>query len=466
MEASPSLAGQIESRAGASPVRTPVKPAWLRLRIVVCIIGIDLMSIGLGIGMAALLRHIFLGSPNPGILLGTVVPVHVIVAANSHAYSLKRVINAPFLGAKLGLKSLAVAAALTIFTAFSFKASEDISRWVTIIGLIFSGIVMALGRYFFLRHFATFMDSPFITLVIREDGTPCVSTDGQVLTPDEIGIDPDRHDPLMYDRLAKRLQFADRVIVACRPERRTAWAHALKGTNLQSEILVPELAALSPIAIDRLGRDATMVVATGPLELSDRVVKRAFDIVIASILLWLLLPLLIGVAIAIKLDSRGPVLFRQPRIGRGNKIFEILKFRSMRVEDGDSGGHRSTARDDERITRVGRWIRSSSIDELPQLYNVLRGHMSIVGSRPHALSSRAANKLFWEIDSRYWHRHAAKPGLTGLAQIRGYRGATMIEEYLTNRLQADLEYLDNWSLWRDIVVVFLTLRVLLHRNAF
>ncbi|MBW4330275.1 sugar transferase [Stakelama sp. CBK3Z-3] len=270
----------------------------------------------------------------------------------------------------------------------------------------------------------------------------------------------------MYDRLAKRLQFADRVVVACRPERRTAWAHVLKGANIQSEILVPELAALAPIAIDRHGPDTTVIVSAGPLELGDLIAKRAFDLMTASILILIFLPVLIIVPIAIRLDSRGPVLFRQPRIGRGNEIFEILKFRSMRVEEADAAGHRSATRGDDRITRVGRFIRSTSIDELPQLFNVLRGHMSIVGPRPHALSSRAADKLFWEIDSRYWHRHAAKPGLTGLAQIRGYRGATMVEADLTNRLQADLEYLDNWSLWHDIVLIFLTLRVLLHRNAF
>src|SRR3546814_13408532 len=108
----------------------------------------------------------------------------------------------------------------------------------------------------------------------------------------------------------------------------------------------------------------------------------------------------------------------------------------------------STARGDKRMTRVGAVIRKTSIDELPQLFNVLKGDMSIVGPRPHAPGSRAADKLFWEIDSRYWCRHATKPGLTGLAQVRGYRGATHHEDDLVNSLHSDLEYLDHWSIWR------------------
>lgn len=118
------------------------------------------------------------------------------------------------------------------------------------------------------------------------------------------------------------------------------------------------------------------------------------------------------------------------------------------------------------MTRVGAFIRKTSIDELPQLINVLKGDMSIVGPRPHPLGSRAANKLFWEVDDRYWHRHAAKPGLTGLAQVRGYRGATRLEADLTDRLHADLEYLDTWSIWRDLLIIFMTFRVLVHRNAY
>jgi lipopolysaccharide/colanic/teichoic acid biosynthesis glycosyltransferase len=172
------------------------------------------------------------------------------------------------------------------------------------------------------------------------------------------------------------------------------------------------------------------------------------------------------VAIAIKLDSKGPVFFLQPRVGRGNRIFLTYKFRSMRADMADAAGNKSTSRDDDRVTRVGHFIRKTSIDELPQLFNVLRGEMSLVGPRPHALGSLAGNELFWEVDERYWHRHASKPGLTGLAQIRGYRGETREREDLANRLHADLEYLHGSTIWRDISILITTLRVIVHRNAY
>ena len=176
--------------------------------------------------------------------------------------------------------------------------------------------------------------------------------------------------------------------------------------------------------------------------------------------------MLLVVAVAVKLDSRGPVFFRQQRVGYGNRLFLMYKFRSMRVETSDLKGGRSASRDDDRITRVGRIIRATSIDELPQLLNVLRGEMSVVGPRPHALGSLAGDQLFWHVDARYHHRHACKPGLSGLAQVRGLRGATHKREDLVSRLQADLEYLNNWSIWRDILIMLSTVRVIVHRNAY
>ncbi len=156
----------------------------------------------------------------------------------------------------------------------------------------------------------------------------------------------------------------------------------------------------------------------------------------------------------------------QRRLGRGNRFFNMYKFRSMRKAEADRDGNRSTGREDDRVTRVGRIIRRTSIDELPQLVNVLLGDMSLVGPRPHAIGSQAGNKLFWEVDERYWQRHSLKPGMSGLAQIRGLRGATEHESDLASRLQADLEYLEGWTIWRDVRIVLLTLRVLVHREAY
>jgi lipopolysaccharide/colanic/teichoic acid biosynthesis glycosyltransferase len=200
---------------------------------------------------------------------------------------------------------------------------------------------------------------------------------------------------------------------------------------------------------------------------ADTHLKRRLALLVLLLLgLIALAPLLLLVALAIRLEDGGPVLFAQRRVGRGNRFFLVFKFRSMTVARQDPDGETSTRRDDNRVTRVGRWIRRTSIDELPQLLNVLKGEMSIVGPRPHALGSQAGEKLFWEVDDQYWTRHALKPGLTGLAQVRGLRGATDHESDLARRLSSDLEYLSGWSIWRDLAIVFATLKVLIHHKAY
>ena len=138
----------------------------------------------------------------------------------------------------------------------------------------------------------------------------------------------------------------------------------------------------------------------------------------------------------------------------------------MYANSGDLYGDRSASRDDDRVTRVGRFIRKTSIDELPQLLNVLRGDMSLVGPRPHALGSLAGNDLFWQASKQYWLRHALKPGITGLAQIRGFRGATQNVDDLEQRVRCDLEYLTNWSIGHDLMILLKTLRVVVHKNAY
>lgn len=453
---------------GSAPGATTWQPrsGALRLRILAALIAIDLICMALGFGAAVVLREALLGGTDWFLLLPTMPLVYLLAAANSYAYSAANLQN-PLRAVRRGVRALTLAVTAAVFIAFSLKTSDNFPRFVTGVGFVLSAGLMAVARYTFVRHLEAIVGgNPFSVVLIRDGDQPVPPGHFSVLLAADTGFDPDAHDPVMYDRLARSLQGAYRVVVACSAERRATWAHALKGINIQGEIIVPELAALAPLGVGHHGDTPTMVVATGPLGLMERAVKRSFDLAVAGIALVLLAPLLVAVAIAVKLDTPGPVFFRQVRIGRGNEMFRMLKFRSMRAEQTDGAGHRSAARDDDRITRVGRFIRSTSIDELPQLFNVLQGNMSIVGPRPHALGSRAADKLFWEVDQRYWHRHSAKPGLTGLAQIRGFRGATLEEVDLANRLQADLEYLENWSIWRDLKILALTVRVILHRNAF
>ena len=243
---------------------------------------------------------------------------------------------------------------------------------------------------------------------------------------------------------------------------------ALKGAGVHTEVtsdFMNEIGALGVVRRDDIGL-VTLLVATGPLGLRARFMKRALDIVVSLAALIVAAPILLLAALAIKLEDGGPVLFRQRRIGRRNQLFSIYKLRTMSVNGSDADGHKSTSKGDARITRVGNFLRKTSIDELPQLFNVLKGDMSLVGPRPHAIGSLAGEKLFWEVDQRYGHRHSLRPGLTGLAQVRGFRGATDREDDLSKRLQADLEYLSGWTIWRDVGILLATARVLVHDRAY
>lgn len=436
------------------------------MRMVVGLLSLDLLCIVLSFWFAAMIRDYLLGSSNWTFVLSVVLPLYVVSAVNANAYAAGNVQN-PFRAIGKGLQAFFIAICAAIFMAFALKTTDTFPRLIVSIGSAFAVVTLSIGRYVFTRHMSRIIGgNPFSILLLRDGNCPIPPGTFSIVMATDTAFDPDSHDPLMYDRLAKSLNHADRVIVACAPQRRVAWAHALKGANIQGEIFVPELDLLAPLGMATLGTTQTVIIANGPLGLIDRSVKRAFDLILAGMGVISMLPLFVIVAILIKLESPGPIFFTQTRIGRSNQMFRLIKFRSMRVEDADDTGHRSTEREDSRVTRVGRFIRRTSIDEVPQLLNILWGDMSIVGPRPHALGSRAANKLFWEVDRCYWHRHAAKPGLTGLAQVRGYRGATLMEADLQNRLYADLEYINNWSVWHDLKIIAMTFRVLLHKNAF
>ena len=170
--------------------------------------------------------------------------------------------------------------------------------------------------------------------------------------------------------------------------------------------------------------------------------KKLLDLGGATAGLVLLAPLLTGIAVAIKLTSSGPVLFRQQRYGLNGKPFQVLKFRTMRIDMCDPSGVTQTVADDPRVTMVGRFLRRSNFDELPQLINVLKGEMSLVGPRPHVPGMLAAGVPYETFDGRYMERHCVRPGLTGLAQVKGYRGETRDEHAARMRLEYDLKYID------------------------
>ena len=204
-----------------------------------------------------------------------------------------------------------------------------------------------------------------------------------------------------------------------------------------------------------------------PVSGSAELLKAAEDRVLGSLLLLMLAPLMLLIALAIKLDSRGPVFFRQTRYGFNNHLIRVWKFRTMYHHMTDVAGSVLTQRDDPRVTRVGRFLRRTSLDELPQLLNVVTGEMSLVGPRPHALQAKAGELLYQDVMHHYAARHRVKPGLTGWAQVHGWRGETDTPEKLTRRVEHDLYYIDHWSLLLDLQILLRTARVVLgDKNAF
>ena len=399
-------------------------------------------------------------------LLVITLPLYGAAAFAANAYAVPVLLDS-FESMRRGLKALALSLTAAVFVFFLLQAGAVMSRIAWLLAAGFAVLGLAAARWFIARNATEILGGDAFDVVVIADGVAGYPDGGCTLFVDSAdGLDPHDPNPAVFDRLGRLLEHADRVVIACPPERRLAWAAAMQGANLQAEVIAPELATLRPLGIAQHHGNPTMIVAQSPMSWRDRMIKRGFDLAVAgSLLLLAALPML-AIAITIRRSSPGPALFRQPRIGRRNQQFEILKFRTMHVATGDVAGHRSAARNDERITALGRWLRATSADELPQLINVLRGEMSVVGPRPHAVGSRAGEQLFWEADHRYWHRHAIKPGLTGLAQVRGFRGATPDGIDLANRLQADLEYRSNWSIWKDIVILLRTAPVLLHRNAY
>lgn len=197
-------------------------------------------------------------------------------------------------------------------------------------------------------------------------------------------------------------------------------------------------------------------VFTKPLDGWNNVIKWIEDKVIAVLATILLIPVFAVIAVAIKLDSPGPVLFRQKRLGFNNKLIDVYKFRSMYHDRRDENAEKLATKDDPRVTRVGHFLRRSSLDELPQVLNVLRGNMSIVGPRPHATRAKAAGKLYQEVVAEYAVRHKIKPGITGWAQVNGWRGETDTEEKIRRRVECDLYYMENWSLFFDLYIILRT----------
>jgi Undecaprenyl-phosphate glucose phosphotransferase len=222
-----------------------------------------------------------------------------------------------------------------------------------------------------------------------------------------------------------------------------------------------------PRSYSYIGAVPMLDIFDKPINDWDSVAKRAFDIVFSLLGIVLFSPVMLATAIAIKLDSKGPILFKQKRHGFNNEEIEVYKFRSMYADKSDPTAKKTVTKNDPRVTRVGRFIRKTSIDELPQFFNSLFGSLSLVGPRPHAVAAQSHNLLYNEVVDGYFARHKVKPGVTGWAQINGWRGEMDTNEKIRKRTEYDLDYIENWSMLFDLKILFLTpFRLLNTENAY
>jgi Undecaprenyl-phosphate glucose phosphotransferase len=362
--------------------------------------------------------------------------------------------------------------------SFTLKISEELSRG-SILGLAITAPALILGQRFLLKRAMLailkngWLKRPKIVL-IAQDPKATYASDDMLRVYEVVGtyVLPPTSEAIR--------QVLAKIVSAARGSNAVSEIHLAVDWNRWSDMkqVLAELRAL-PVPV-RLIADATarqilqypqqklgLVVSFElqrvPLTAGERAVKRAFDITVATLGLLAIAPFLLVVSLAVLLESPGPVLFRQARGGFNGRAFHILKFRTMRVmEDGPMITQATL--NDRRLTRIGRWLRRSSVDELPQLINVLRGDMSLVGPRPHALAHDAQ---YSSLISNYPYRHHVKPGITGWAQVNGFRGETARVSLMKQRIDLDLWYVTNWSFWLDLRILFWTvLEVLRTRNAF
>ncbi|MEO0031028.1 MAG: hypothetical protein RIS94_786 [Pseudomonadota bacterium] len=465
------IAGKSGAQSSAANVRRltlPLAPSLERRRLQ-CYLALVVVDVVVMTASFLFADYIYFGELASGsaehIWIG-LLPLYLTTGLSLQAYSLATLTSHRF-GQRRALLALGGAFMLTLFIAFFTKSSAEFSRFSTASGVALSALALLWARAALQPLIRMHVGPTAQNVLVLDDGGMAVRVPhAWHIDTREHRLKPNRDDPHMLDRLGMFMANMDRVMVSCPPERRLDWAFVFKGSNVSGEIIDHEVTKLGVLGARRGQGFGALVVSTGPLGLRGRMTKRVMDVALAGAALIFLAPMLLLVGLLIRLEDGGPAFFMQQRQGRNNRLFWIYKFRSMRVEKLDLTGARSASRSDDRITRIGRFIRRTSIDELPQLLNVVRGDMSIVGPRPHAIGSLAGQKLFWEVDPRYLLRHSLKPGLTGLAQIRGLRGATDSEEDLANRLQADLEYLDGWTIMRDLRIIAATITVLMHDKAF
>lgn len=463
------------------------RAAWPRFRgvkslrsFVAIAAAIEFVSVSAAAYLAVLVYHLMLGIPSTAVaqskyflsalfLSGTILLLSIALRhfPTFQTQSLQRVLTHAF-------GTVALAFSFLLSMIFLLKLTGDYSRGAFIFQLFGVGLVVLGGRAILFLQIRSAVECEYLEarrVVLIGNAIRCAEL-AKRLKPSGIQVIKVLTPPASFDAVSKidGKREARLLVDACRSSNiqdililadRYDWFKSVNLVNLLSELpvslhIVPSdgEAFFSTSQILDFGNITTIQVTRPPLTIVDQAVKRAFDLCGAITGLILLSPLFLMAALAIKLDSPGPVFFRQLRHGYNKEPIWVLKFRSMNVLENSSEFIKQAQRNDPRVTRVGRVLRRTNIDELPQLLNVLRGEMSIVGPRPHAT---AHDKLFEEFIPPYSRRHRIKPGISGWAQVNGFRGETDTIEKMQRRLEYDLHYIENWSLWFDIKIILMTL---------
>lgn len=441
---------------------------WIRTLAVLSAITLDLALLALAALLSAYLRYSRVPAGDGGVFLLMMLPAFALAGITFDTYQLET-LKRPLRSVLRSNGALVVAAGFAFAAAFALQSGSRFSRLEIGYLLIFSGGFLIVGRLIGARGLSLLRPVIEPSIFVLGDETAFRYAKGATRCINVRATKWNASDqrPEFLDLVCGTLRNADRVLLVFADQReRSAWARFMRLTGYNAELVEPQLTHFSALGVGRWSGAPTLVVARGPLSLPERVIKRALDVGCVILLAPLVVPLVALLAILVKIESRGPCFFIQERVGRNNRPYRCYKLRTMRAGNCDIFGARSTARDDDRFTRLGKFLRRTSLDELPQLWNVVLGDMSMVGPRPHALGSTAEGALFWEVVSGYWTRHSVKPGLTGLAQIRGLRGATHSRRDLEQRLAADLEYVNSWSIWLDLKILLTTPFAMLHRNAY
>ncbi len=491
----PRREGQV--RGGALPIqerRAPIVPMISPTVVSGCVRLADVALIAL---TGLLLFHAYLGQQAPvlrfiyypTILMGAALAV--VSFQFSGLYRIPVLQRVTMQTSRLGMAWAGVAATL-VATGFLLKISEDMSR-VWFVGWTVSAFASMLA----MRSGATILIHRWMRtgrLVRRvvivgggEQGRRVIEALKASAASDIriCGVFDDRGDERVPDAIAgcPKLGTVDELVRFARSNRIDLLIMTLPLSAERRVLEMMRKVWVLPVDIRLSALDAPLRMTSGtysyvgnvpffnlydkPLSDWDHVLKLVEDRLLAALFLLFLSPLLAVIAVAIKLDSKGPVFFRQRRYGFNNELVEVYKFRTLRHEDTDANAARLVTAGDDRVTRVGGFLRRSSLDELPQFLTVLKGDMSIVGPRPHAILAKAGDELYGDVVDGYFARHRVKPGITGWAQISGWRGETDTHEKIQRRTEHDLFYIENWSLLFDLYIILRTPFAMLQgENAF